>query len=65
MHVSDAYVREFRGRNYVKGGGGNVKPKKNSIFLKKGKKIISVENRKFSRSRMTKQTASLNSSREI
>ena len=22
MHVSDAYVREFRGRNYVKGGGG-------------------------------------------
>ena len=20
MHVSDAYVREFRGRNYVKGG---------------------------------------------
>ena len=22
MHVSDAYVREFRGRNSVKGGGG-------------------------------------------
>ena len=21
MHVSDAYVREFRGRNSVKGGG--------------------------------------------
>ena len=36
MHVSDAYVREFRGRNSVKGGGGgggggeeNVKPEKN------------------------------------
>ena len=22
MHVSDAYVHEFRGRNSVKGGGG-------------------------------------------
>ena len=35
MHVSDAYVREFRGRNSVKGGGGggeNVKPEKKSIF---------------------------------
>ena len=36
MHVSDAYVREFWGRNSIKGGGGgggeNVKPKKNSIF---------------------------------
>ena len=39
MHVSDVYVREFRGRNSVKGGGGgggggggNVKPEKNSIF---------------------------------
>ena len=49
MHVSDAYVREFRGRNSVKGGGGGG----------------SVENRKFSRSRMTKRTAPLNSSREI
>ena len=64
MHVSDAYVREFQGRNSVK-GGGNVKPEKNSIFLKKGKIVISVENRKFSRSRMTKRTAPLNSSRKI
>ena len=38
---------------------------KNSIFLKKGKTVISVENRKFSRSRMTKRTAPLNSSHEI
>ena len=49
MYVSDAYVREFRGRNSVKGGGGggggeNVKPEKNSFFLKNGKTIISVEN---------------------
>ena len=42
-----------------------VKPEKNSIFLKKGKTVILIENRKFSRSRMTKRTASLNSSREI
>ena len=36
MHVSDAYVREFRGRNFVKRGGGggeNVKPEKNLIFF--------------------------------
>ena len=42
-----------------------VKPEKNSIFLKKGKTVISVENRKFSRSQMTKRTAPLNSSCEI
>ena len=42
-----------------------VKPEKYSIFLKNGKTVISVENRKFSRSRMTKQTAPLNLSREI
>ena len=43
----------------------NVKPEKNSIFLKKGKTVISVENRKFSRSWMTKRTVPLNLSREI
>ena len=64
MHVRDAYVREFKGRNSVK-GGENVKPEKNSIFLKNGKTVILVENRKFSRYRMTKRTAPLNSSREI
>ena len=42
-----------------------VKPGKNSIFLKKGKTVISVENRKFSRSRMKKRIAPLNSYREI
>ena len=45
--------------------GENVIPEKNSIFLKKGKTVISVENRKFSISQMTKRTTPLNSSREI
>ena len=44
---------------------GECKTRKNSIFMKNGKTIISVENRKFSRSRMMKRTAPLNSSREI
>ena len=42
-----------------------VKTEKNSIFLKNGKTVILVENQKFSRSRMTKRIAPLNSSREI
>ena len=42
-----------------------VKHEKNSIFLKNGKTVISVENHKFSSSRMTKWTAPLNSSSEI
>ena len=45
--------------------GGECKTRENSIFLKKGKTVISVENRKFSKSRMAKLIASLNSSREI
>ena len=45
--------------------GKNVKPGKNSVFLKNGKKVILVENRKFSRSRMTKWTSLLYSSREV
>ena len=42
-----------------------VKRGKNSIFLKKGKTVILVENHKFFRSQMTKQTSPLNSSHEI
>ena len=53
----------FRGEILLR--GENVKLGKNSIFLKNGKTVISVENRTFSRSRMTKQTSPLNSSREI
>ena len=44
---------------------GECKTREKFIFLKKSKTIISVENRKFSKSRMTKRTAPLNSSREI
>ena len=50
---------------YASRDTGRVKPEKNSIFLKNGKTVISVENRKFSRSRMTKRTAPLNLSRKI
>ena len=46
-------------------GGKNVKPRKNSIFLKNCKTVISVENRKFSISQMTKRTLPLNSSSKI
>ena len=44
MHVSDAYVCEFRGRNSVKGGGGGggrgecKTREKYSIFMKNGKR---------------------------
>ena len=37
---------------------------KNLIFLKKGKTVISVENRKFSRSRMTKRRHQICKTRE-
>ena len=64
MHVSDAYVCGISGTKFCE-EGKNVKPGKNSIFLKNGKTVILVENRKFSRSRLTKRIAPLNSSREI
>ena len=44
---------------------GECKPRENSNFLKNGKMVISTENPKFSRSRMTKRTFPLKSSREI
>ena len=44
---------------------GHVKPRENLIFLKKGKTVISVKTQNFSRSRMTKRTSPLESSREI
>ena len=34
MHVSDAYEREFRGRNFVKGGECKTREKLN--FFEKG-----------------------------
>ena len=64
MHVSDCDCPEFRDEILLRGGECKTR-EKNSIFLKKGKTVISVKNRKFSRSRMTKRTTPLNSSREI
>ena len=59
---------EFRDEILLRGGGGggeNVRPRKNSDFLRKDKIVISVKIRNFSRSRMTKRTSPLESSREI
>ena len=44
---------------------GECKTRENSNFLKNGKIIISVKIQNFSRSRMTKRTSPLKSSREI
>ena len=44
---------------------GECKTRENSNFLKKGKIVILVKIRKFSRSRMTKRTSPLESSCEI
>ena len=41
------------------------KTRENSNFLKNGKMVISIKIQKFSRSRMTKRTSLLESSREI
>ena len=43
----------------------SVRPRKIQISLKGGKLVISVKIRNFSRSRMTKRTSPLESSREI
>ena len=43
----------------------NCKTRENSNFLKKGKIVISVKIRKFSKSRMTKRTSLLRSPQEI
>ena len=44
---------------------GECETPKNSNFMKNGKMVISVKIRNYSRSRMTKQTSLLESSREI
>ena len=45
--------------------GGECETPRKSNFLKKGKMVISVKIRNFSRPRMTKWTSPLESSREI
>ena len=59
--IQEEEEEEEEGGSQSKG----IKPEKNSIFLKRGKTVILVENRKFSRSRMTKRIAPLNSSSKI
>ena len=50
---------------WLQRGTLSVKARENPIFLKNGKMVISVKIRNFSRSRMTKRTSLLESSREI
>ena len=44
---------------------GECKTQENSNFLKKGKMVISIKIKKFSRSWMTRQTSLLESSHKI
>ena len=56
----------FRDKILLRGGGGEYEtPRKSIFFLKKGKMVISVKIRNFSRSRMMKRTTPLESSHEI
>ena len=54
---------EFRDEILLR--GEECKTRKNFNFLKQGKTVISVKIQNFSRSRMTKRTSPLESSREI
>ena len=53
------------GGNPFEISSGKCKTRENSNFLKKGKMVISVKIRNFSRSRMMKRTSPLESSHEI
>ena len=64
MHmVGCVYAWNFGTKFFLK--RGECKTRENSNFLKKGKIIISIKIRNFSRSRMMKRTFPLKSSREI
>ena len=63
MHVFRSDCPEFWDEIPFK--EGECKTRENSNFLKKGKTVISVKTRNFSRSRMKKQTSPFESSREI
>ena len=64
MHmVGCVYVWNFGTKFFLR--RGECKTRENSSFLKKGKIVILVKIRKFSRSQMTKRTFPLKSSREI
>ena len=64
MHmVGCVYAWNFETKFFLK--RGECKTQENSNFLKKGKIVISVKIRNFSRSRMTKRIFPLKSSHEI
>ena len=64
MHmVGCVYAWNFETKFFLR--RGECKTRENSNFLKKGKIVISIKIRNFSRSRMTKRTFPLKSSREI
>ena len=54
---------EFRDEILIR--GGECETSENPEFLRKGKMVISVKIRQFSRSRMTKRTSPLESPHEI
>ena len=60
MHVVGCVCAWNFGTKFFRGGEGEY-----SNFLKKGKMVISIKIRNFSRSWMTKRTSPLESSREI
>ena len=62
-HVICCDCVEFRDEFLLR--GEECKTRENFNFLKNGKMVISVKIQNFSRSRMTKQTSPLESSREI
>ena len=63
MHMICYDCVEFRDEILLR--GEEYKTRENSNFLKKGKTVISVKIRNFSRFRMMKRTSQLESSREI
>ena len=63
MHVIYCDCTEFRDKILLR--GEKFKTRENSNFMKNGRMIILVKIKNFSRSRMTKRTSPLESSREI
>ena len=63
MHMIFCDCMEFQDEILLR--RGECKTRENSNFLKKGKMVISAKIRNFSRSRVTKRTSLLESSREI
>ena len=64
MHmVGCVYAWNFGTKFFLR--RGECKTRENSNFLKKGKIVISIKIRNFSKSRMTKRTSPLKSSLEI